>query len=86
METEQKAERAKIEAQAAADVAKIQADAEAYTIQAKADAEAEANKKLNESLTTTLIDYNKVLRWDGKLPTITNGGTPIVNLQSLDGE
>ena len=86
METEQKAERAKIEAQAAADVAKIQADAEAYTIQAKADAEAEANKKLNESLTTSLIEYNKVLRWDGKLPTITNGGTPIVNLQSLDGE
>ena len=86
METEQKAERAKIEAQAAADVAKIQADAEAYTIQAKADAEAEANKKLNESLSTALIEYNKVLQWDGKLPTITNGGTPIVNLQSLDGE
>lgn len=86
METEQKAARAKIEAQAAADVAKIKADAEAYTIKAKADAESEANKKLNESLTGDLIEYNKILKWNGELPTITNGATPIVDIRSLTEE
>ena len=80
MEEEQKAERARIAAQAQADVQKIEADAEAYAIRAKADAEAEANKKLNASLTADLIEYNKILHWDGKLPTFTGGGTvPIVN-------
>ena len=81
METEQKAERDKIAAQAAADVAKINADAEAYALTAKANAEAEANKKLNASLTEELIRYNQVLRWNGSLPQFMGGeGTvPILN-------
>lgn len=85
MEEEQKAERARIAAQAQADVQKIEADAEAYAIRAKADAEAEANKKLNASLTSDLIEYNKILHWDGKLPTFTGGGTiPIVNFGAVE--
>lgn len=85
MEEEQKAERARIAAQAQADVQKIEADAEAYAIRAKADAEAEANKKLNASLTADLIEYNKILHWDGKLPTFTGGGTvPIVNFGAVE--
>ena len=85
MEEEQKAERARIAAQAQADVQKIEADAEAYAIRAKADAEAEANKKLNASLTVDLIEYNKILHWDGKLPTFTGGGTvPIVNFGGIE--
>lgn len=85
MEEEQKAERARIAAQAQADVQKIEADAEAYAIRAKADAEAEANKKLNASLTVDLIEYNKILHWDGKLPTFTGGGTvPIVNFGAVE--
>lgn len=85
MEEEQKAERARIAAQAQADVQKIEADAEAYAIRARADAEAEANKKLNASLTADLIEYNKILHWDGKLPTFTGGGTvPIVNFGAVE--
>jgi len=85
MEEEQKAERARIAAQAQADVQKIEADAEAYAIRAKADAEAEANKKLNASLTADLIEYNKILHWDGKLPTFTGGDTvPIVNFGAVE--
>ena len=80
METEQKAARAKIEAQAAADVAKINADAEAYAVKIQAEAQAEANKKISESLTTELIDYNKILTWDGKLPQFMGNSTPIINL------
>lgn len=86
MEAEQSAKRKKIEADAAAEVQKIQADADAYAITAKAEAEAEANKKLNESITRELIDYNQILRWNGKLPTYMGGeGTlPILNLGSKD--
>ena len=29
------------------------------------EAEDEANKKLNESITRELIDYNQILRWNG---------------------
>ena len=81
METTQAAERQRIAAQAEADVRKINADAEAYATKIKAEAEAEANKKLNASLTEQLIDYNKILNWDGKLPTFVggNGTIPIIN-------
>ena len=85
MEAEQAAKRKKIEADAAAEVQKINADAEAYAITAKADAEAEANRKLNASLTADLIEYNKILHWDGQLPTFTGGGTiPIVNFGAVE--
>ena len=77
MEAEQKAERDRIAAQAAADVAKIEAEAEAYAVKVQADAQAEANKKINSSLTEDLINYNKVNRWDGKLPTFNGGGQTI---------
>ena len=84
MEEEQKAERARIAAQAEADVKKIEADAEAYAIRAKAEAEAEANKKLNASLTSELIEYNKILHWDGQLPKFTGGTVPIVNFSGVE--
>lgn len=84
MEATQKAERERIAAQAAADVEKINADARAYAIKAEADAQAEANKKINESLTTDLINYNQVNRWDGKLPTVTSDTIPILNFNNVE--
>ena len=86
MEAEQKAERDRIAAQAAADVAKIEADAEAYAVKVQADAQAEANKKINASLTEDLINYNKVNRWDGKLPTFNGGsGTiPVIDFSGVE--
>lgn len=57
-----------VEAQAQADADKIRADAEAYQIQVKADAEAEANKKINASLTDALNDYYYINQWNGVLP------------------
>ena len=86
MEAEQAAKRKKIEADADAEVQKINADAEAYAITARTEAEAEANKKLNASLTDQLINYNQILRWDGKLPTFMGGeGTmPILNFGGVE--
>ena len=72
-----------VEAQAKAEADKIAADAEAYQIKIKADAEAEANKKVAQSLTGTLIDYEYAQAWDGKLPTYMsgeNGLVPVMNI------
>lgn len=84
METQQQAERKRINAEAEANVAKINADAEAYALQVRSEAEAEANKKIAESLTENLIRFNEVKSWDGKLPTYMagQGGTtvPILNM------
>ena len=86
MEATQAAERQRIAAQAEADVKKIDADAEAYALQVKAEAEAEANKKLNASITEELINYNQILRWDGKLPTFMGGEStmPILNFGGVE--
>lgn len=86
MEAEQKAERERIAAQAAADVARIEADAEAYALQVHATAEADANAKINASLTDQLINYNQILRWDGKLPTFMGGSDtiPVLNFGATE--
>ena len=73
METQQAAERQRINAEAEANVLKINADADAYATKVRSEAEAEANKKIAESLTENLIRFNEVKSWDGKLPTYMAG-------------
>lgn len=68
---EAEATKTRIAAQANADKRIISAEAEAKSILATAEAQAEANKKLSESLTEDLIDYEKIQTWDGKLPKVT---------------
>ena len=84
MEATQQAERERIEAQADADVKKIQADADAYAITTRASAEAEANAKINASLTPELIDYVQANNWNGELPTTfmgsDTGTVPILDI------
>ena len=48
-----------------------------------ADAQAEANRKLAESLSDTLIDYQKIQKWDGKLPTVS-GGNALVSIDPAE--
>jgi len=82
-------ESAKLNAQTK--VEKAKADAESKLISAKAEAsarlmnaesQAKANKMLDESITTTILEYNKINRWNGKLPTTTLGSQgSIINLK-----
>ena len=48
----------------------------------QAEAEAEANKMIAASLTGELIEYQKVLRWNGSLPQVQTGGAayPIIDI------
>lgn len=87
---QQNADKQKIENEAA--IAKAEADkqvaitnaeAEAQKTSIAADAQAEANRKLAESLSDTLIDYQKIQKWDGKLPTVS-GGNALVSIDPAE--
>ena len=73
MEKEAEASRRVIDAEAAAEVARIEAEAAAYA----GEKEAVANEKIAASLTQPLIDYYKIQKWNGQLPTVTGADTII---------
>lgn len=54
------------EAEAAATVKRTNADAEAYS-----------NRKIAESISPTLVEYMKIQKWNGTMPTVTGGGNII---------
>lgn len=60
-------------AQAAAEAAKI-----------KAAGDAEANKKLNESLTDKVIENKKIEKWNGQLPKVSGSGGTIIDIGGID--
>ena len=47
-----------------------------------ADGQAKANAILNASLTPTLVQWQEILKWDGKLPQVTGGASPFVSLSA----
>ncbi|HJP45278.1 MAG TPA: hypothetical protein QGH18_04645, partial [Arenicellales bacterium] len=52
------------------------ADAEAYQIEKLADAQAKANTVLAKSVTSSLIKYNAIAKWNGAYPQTLMGGGP----------
>ena len=79
-EIENKTAIEKAEADKTVEIKKAEAKAEKMRIEA--EAQANANKELADSISDALIDYQKIEKWDGKLPKVT-GGNAIV---SLDGD
>jgi regulator of protease activity HflC (stomatin/prohibitin superfamily) len=69
----------KVEAEAKAKLIAAKASAEAKLINARA--EAEANKTLNASITPEILEYFKIERWNGKLPTVTGNSSTLINLK-----
>lgn len=63
-------------AQAQAEAAKkvASAEGEAKSILAVAGAQAKANQMLAASITSTLVEYERVKKWNGVQPTIVSGG------------
>lgn len=70
-------------AEAEAEAIKIRAEAEAEALKIIAMAEAEANATIAESLTGDLIEYHKIDKWDGKLPTVTGGAAAILDVSDI---
>ena len=58
------------------------AKAESQAILMKAESQAKANRLLNESITPEILEFNKINRWNGVLPTTTLGNqNSIINLK-----
>ncbi|MDR2753523.1 MAG: prohibitin family protein [Oscillospiraceae bacterium] len=68
-----------VQAEAKASAAKANAEA----ILTEAEAQAEANRQLAASLTPSLVEYEKIQKWDGKLPSVS-GGNAIVDFRDLE--
>lgn len=67
-------------AEADAKVKKKNAQAEADAKLIEAEAEAKANKKINDSLSDKVINYNKIEKWNGELPYVSGNSNAIINI------
>lgn len=75
------AEKEKEAASIEAEKAKIKAEGDAEAKRIAAEAEAEANEKIAKSLTPELIEKQKIEKWNGTVPQIQGGSTPIVDMR-----
>ncbi|HEV7994510.1 MAG TPA: prohibitin family protein [Gemmatimonadaceae bacterium] len=58
----------------------IKAAGRAKAITAEAEAQARANQLLAASITPTLVQYELSKKWNGQMPQVTGGGTPLLQL------
>ncbi|MBR1797235.1 MAG: hypothetical protein IJ757_04395 [Clostridiales bacterium] len=83
-------QRAIEQAEAQATVTRTTAQAQADAMIIAAEAEAEANAIREESLTPTIIQYETITRWDGRLPILGNGSDnsviPMIDVSSLTAD
>jgi regulator of protease activity HflC (stomatin/prohibitin superfamily) len=68
------------EAEAKKQIAKAEGQAKCSILQA--EAEAKANLVLAQSITHALIQWQAVQKWDGKLPTVTSGAVPFIDVET----
>ncbi|SHM53294.1 prohibitin family protein [Ruminococcus flavefaciens] len=71
LKTKTEQEQAKVVAKTEAEKKVIAANAEAEAILAQAQAQADANKLLEESLSSKVIAYEQIQKWDGVMPKVT---------------
>lgn len=60
----------------------VDAEARGKQILINAESQAKANRILAESLTPEFVHYQTILKWDGKLPTMTGSGIPFIKMPS----
>lgn len=58
----------------------IKAAGRAKAILAEAQAQATANTLLSQSITPTLVQYEMTKKWNGQMPQVTGGSTPMIQL------
>lgn len=57
---------------------------ESEAIRIKSEADAKANKLLSSTISKELVEYKALEKWDGKLPTVTGGSTPMITIPGAD--
>jgi prohibitin 1 len=83
VDAQQKLEQQKVELEKAkieADQKRIEAQGTADKLRIEAEGQAKANELLKQSLTPELVQMEVAKKWDGKLPTVTGGSTPMIQL------
>ena len=58
----------------------IKAMGHAKAILAEAEAQAKANELLSRSVTANLVQYEMAKKWDGKMPQVSGGAMPLLQL------
>ena len=81
IEEKQVAQQKLLKAETEKQTAITNAQAEAETIRIKAEAEAEANRTISESLTSAILENNKIEKWNGVLPQVTGDNGAIIDLK-----
>lgn len=81
VEQKQVALQEKLKAEQEAEKKKVEADANAYVKIKEAEGEAKANELRQKSLTSELIEYEKIQKWNGILPQVSGESNPIINLK-----
>jgi regulator of protease activity HflC (stomatin/prohibitin superfamily) len=85
MAAQQQAQQAEYELQkqqmlAKAAVAKAEGEGQAILVRAKA--ESEANRLLQSTLTSNLLQSKAIEKWDGTMPEVTGGAVPFIDLRA----
>lgn len=68
------------EAEAEAKKKIANANGEAESMRVKAKAQAESNKLLTDSISEPLIKWQATQKWDGKMPRVTGGAVPFIEI------
>ena len=82
IEEKQVAEQRLLKAKTEKEESIVKAEAEAETVRIQAEAQAKANQILNKSINANLIEYEKIQKWNGELPKVTDGSA-IINFSDL---
>src|SRR5215471_5187161 len=86
MAAQQQAQQAEYELQKQQMLAKAaaaKAEGEADSVLVRAKAESEANRMLQATLSTILIQNKTIEKWNGTLPQVTGGAMPLLDLNSF---
>lgn len=67
------------EAEAKKQIAKAEGQARCAIVQA--ESESKANSLLSQSITSELIQWQAVQKWNGVLPSVTSGATPFIQIK-----
>jgi regulator of protease activity HflC (stomatin/prohibitin superfamily) len=61
------------------------AKGEAESIQVVAQGQAKANDLLSRSISSILVQYKTIEKWNGTLPQVTSGAVPFIDLEKGEG-
>jgi regulator of protease activity HflC (stomatin/prohibitin superfamily) len=82
IEAKQTAEQSALKAKR--DLDRIKIEAEQRITQARA--EAESQRLQRETLTPIMLQLRAIEKWDGKLPQVSGGATPFIDISSMKGK